>query len=666
MNIRLSDSYIKLPVSNIPCERIWLTLLLVFVHIPTSFSASDNELEMLLSLDLEALLELKISVASTKTETITNTPAIVSTYRMDELAQQGVHTLEEALSIIPGIVIDEGSFGNTTVMIRGVTDAFGSKVLFLLDGIPYWSPSHNSIPTLGIPTEAIERIEVIRGPGAVIYGTNAISGVINVITKSQQDGSASVSIGNDDHLKIGALWTTNLSNESWVALSFEHQSQDGYLGEYRFGDVGVVLPKQKEVSSAMVRYGNGDLNLLFHAFEDTVQGRSLPTTVNSTPLNDVPLFVSSEGYLLHGDYTWKSAQSTITTYTDYNKYSISFVDEIDTVRFDDDGENNYRWRIGLQYIQNFESLEGLSLLMGAEYENRSIDSYRSYSSDDLSMPNFTAIESDSTHETSAYLQLDYSTDDWRFLTGARWTDNEKAGSKVTPRMGAIYNLADNQSLKLLYAVGFTSPNFVHTSFNIPGALVGNSSIEAETIATVDFAYTYTSPTMIFVINAYTFDGEDFITRVPNPAPGTSGTTYVNAEKFSRKGLEIDFKKKVGDWSIVANASFNAEGNQSILDDFGAISVPKTVFNLGGTYQFYDNHTWGATIQSVSRRSTTDSYLVVNLNYGYHYGKIETFITLRNITGEDPHNPDATTGFPTLSLPKGDEDMNILAGIKFNF
>jgi len=640
-------------------------IIILSLHICSNVYA-DDEISNLLDLSLEELMNIEVSIASTKSENISSTPAVVSTYQVQEFMQQGIQTLEQALSLIPGIVVDEGTYGNSTVMIRGVVDAAGSKVLFLLDGIPYWSPSHNTIPTLGVPLEAIDRIEVIRGPGAVIYGTNAISGVINVITRSQAASKLALTLGSNDHFNVGGYFATDWDDGSWLAFSFEHQEQSGYLGEYRFDDISLDLKKPKEVSSAMVRYGNESLNLLFHIFEETVQGRNPPSAVNPAPLNDLPQFLSHEGYLAHADYSWKWDASELNVYTDYNNYTPTFDFAITHLIFDDDGKDNYRWRSGVRYSTDIPSLDGLNVLLGGEYENRNIGAYRAYLSDDLNSPLITLMDADSTDELSAYLQFDYAIAPWRFLAGARLTNNEKAGSKVTPRASIIYNFTNEQSLKLLYSVGFTSPNFVHTSINIPGLAVGDPDISAETITTIDLAYTYSTAQMFFVINAYTFDGEDFIVRVLNTNPGSSGTTYTNADKFSRKGMEIDFKQVFGAWSVIANASYNKEGNKTLDNDTQALTVPMKVFNLGAIWQLTPNHSIGTSIRSVSKRGTTDSYLVTNINYQYKQENLEAFITLRNITEEDPHNPDATTGMPRMSHPRGDDELNYLVGVKFHF
>lgn len=624
----------------------------------------DVDVDYLFSLSLEQLLNIKVSIATSKSESISNTPAIVSTYQMSDIMQQGVRSLKEALSLIPGIVIDEALFGNATVMLRGTTDLFGSKVLFLLDGIPYWGPSHNTIPLLGIPIQAIDRIEMIRGPGAVIYGTNAISGVINIITNTQTGNKIVVTLGSDNHINTSGYWAKEFDDKSQLSFSFENQNQEGYVGEYRYQDVRINMPKRKESSSAMLRYGNDNLNMLAHYFESESQGRNAPSYVNSAPLYDIPMYIGYDGYLLHGDYTWNLDSSSVEFYSDYNKFSSTFFRTFDELRFEHNGSDNYRLRTGLKYSNNIQSIKNLSLLAGIEYELRSIGTYQLFPTSNPTVPLLNVIEADSTNEKSTYLQFDYQREKWRYLLGARLTNNEKAGQKVTPRASVIYSIDDNQSIKFLYAVGFTSPNFIFSSIDLPGTIQGQIDNKAETIATFDLAYTYTTPTMLFVINAYSFKGDDFLSRTRNP--DGNGDIYSNAEKFDREGLEIDFKKKFGQWSLVANASYNHEGNKTITNDAAAIAVPRSVLNFGGTYILDENHLLGLSIQSVSKRSTSDSYLVANLNYEYQANNFNFFLTLRNITGDDPHNPDAAAGTPEVSHPKDDPEINFLVGVKYQF
>jgi outer membrane receptor for ferrienterochelin and colicins len=656
---RLSGNYkraLKLMICAICCS-----LFILSANAQDTTSSKQSYFD----LSLEELLSVKVSIASTKPEAISSTPAIVSTYYMKELMLLGARSLADALSFIPGVVVNESTFGFTSIMIRGTEESSNTQMLFLLDGIPYMSPSHSSFSTLIVPVEAIDRIEVIRGPGSVLYGSNALIGVINVITRSQPGGQVAFTVGSNNHRNLGGAVSKDLGNDSWISMAFEHQNQDGFEGEYRYNDQSLRLPRPKEMSSALVRYGIKNLNLLFQMYQETVRGHNPPSAANPAPLSGLPQYVRQDGFLAHADYTWQLNTSSLKVYTDYNQYPLTLDLPPITLGFDNDGNDNYRWRSGAQYSVEFESVDQLSLLAGVEYERRNTGAYLSYLLSDQSTPLATIMEAGSTDELAAYLQLDYWLDKWRFVAGARVIDNEKAGSKVLPRASVVYSFTDEQSLKLLYAVGFTSPSFPQSAINIPGLIIGDPSLPAATITSIDLAYTYSTPRLFFVINAYLYYANDFIRITSNPDPNYV-RIHSNVEPFSRRGFEVDLKRKFNRWSIIANASYNHEGDTELDDDPTALFVPKTVINVGATYDLNDQHTLAATVQAVSKRSTSDAYQVANLTYTYKKDTVETFLSLRNIMGEDPHNPDAGTGQPIMSLPRDYDKLNFLAGIKLYF
>lgn len=130
--------------------------------------ATAEDLESLFALDITELASIEYTVASTKPQSPIETPAIVSRYLMTDMASLGLRTLKDVPDFIPGFNLHNASIGTSTVMIRGITGTFNQKVLFLLDDVP--TPPHAAIPLLGIPVSAIESVEVIRGPDAVIYG----------------------------------------------------------------------------------------------------------------------------------------------------------------------------------------------------------------------------------------------------------------------------------------------------------------------------------------------------------------------------------------------------------------------------------------------------------------------------------------------------------------
>ena len=103
-------------------------------------------------LSLEELAHLQVAIASPKSERIIDTPAITSAYDIADMQNLGLNSLEDILNFVPGIVVQDSALGTKAIMIRGIVEAFNQKVLFMLNGIPYWQASHGGIPLLGMST----------------------------------------------------------------------------------------------------------------------------------------------------------------------------------------------------------------------------------------------------------------------------------------------------------------------------------------------------------------------------------------------------------------------------------------------------------------------------------------------------------------------------------
>jgi len=205
--------------------KLSLSFILFFGHVQVLLAANDDEIDFF-KLSLEELGQ--VTVASHRPERIAETPAIVSVYNAGEMAEMGMRTLRDMLSFIPGITMQDHLFGQPIVSIRGIYEGFNQKVLFLLDDTPYFMPSHSDIPLLGIPIEAIDRIEVIRGPGAMYYGTNATAGVIKIVTKKEGDNTLSARAGENKYLNAGGVYHSGKQDWGELSAAFELQNDEGY------------------------------------------------------------------------------------------------------------------------------------------------------------------------------------------------------------------------------------------------------------------------------------------------------------------------------------------------------------------------------------------------------------------------------------------------------
>lgn len=162
----------------------------------------------LLHLSLDELGDVEVTTASKTPEVLRRTPAAIYVITSDAIRRSGATSLPELLRLAPGVNVARIDSDHWAVGIRGFGDQFSKSVLVLIDGRNVYTPLFGGIQWGVQDTliEDIERIEVIRGPGATVWGANAMNGVINVITKSSRDTTgvlAAIGAGNVD-LAIGS------------------------------------------------------------------------------------------------------------------------------------------------------------------------------------------------------------------------------------------------------------------------------------------------------------------------------------------------------------------------------------------------------------------------------------------------------------------------------
>lgn len=162
-----------------------ITLLLVALsaHAGTVDPFAEADESEIFRLD-----EQLVTVASRYEQTLRKAPSIVALITADEIRQRNYHTLQEVLADLPGIYTWKTQEGRSLVSFRGVISSDNNKVLLLVDGIPWYDGVYTHAPIDEyLPLQNVKQVEVIKGPGSAIYGTNAFAGVINVITWSGSD-----------------------------------------------------------------------------------------------------------------------------------------------------------------------------------------------------------------------------------------------------------------------------------------------------------------------------------------------------------------------------------------------------------------------------------------------------------------------------------------------
>jgi iron complex outermembrane receptor protein len=170
---------------------------------PDASAHPQNKAEELKRLTLDELLQVRVTTVERQESTVGLSAAAVHVITQEDIRRSGATTLPELLRRVPGMNVARVDANKWAVSVRGFNDRLANKLLVQIDGRTVYSPIFSGVfwNTLDYPLDAIDRIEVIRGPGGSTWGSNAVNGVINILTKSASDtpgGSISVGIGNEE------------------------------------------------------------------------------------------------------------------------------------------------------------------------------------------------------------------------------------------------------------------------------------------------------------------------------------------------------------------------------------------------------------------------------------------------------------------------------------
>ncbi len=174
-------------------------------------------------MEFEQLAKIKITSVSKKEETLTHAAAAVQVITQDDIRRSGAISLAEALRLAPGLQVARIDARRWAISSRGFNGEFANKLLVLVDGRSVYTPLFSGVQWHLVDTvlEDVDRIEVIRGPGATVWGANAVNGVINIVTKSAretQGGLLTIGGGTEDLAFTSLRYGLKLNDDTFVRL----------------------------------------------------------------------------------------------------------------------------------------------------------------------------------------------------------------------------------------------------------------------------------------------------------------------------------------------------------------------------------------------------------------------------------------------------------------
>ena len=182
-------------------------------------------------LSIEDLMNLEVTTVSKKAQKRSDTAAAVFVITQSDIQRSGAASIPEALRMVPGVEVARIDASKWAITVRGFNGRFANKLLVLMDGRALYTPAFSGVfwhmqDTL---LEDIDRIEVIRGPGASLWGANAVNGVINIITKKAGDSQGtylSTGGGTEERFFAGARYGGRLDENLFYRMYAKYFDRD--------------------------------------------------------------------------------------------------------------------------------------------------------------------------------------------------------------------------------------------------------------------------------------------------------------------------------------------------------------------------------------------------------------------------------------------------------
>lgn len=613
-------------------------IMLLALWIPWAVNAATEDA------DAEAALQALLGALDQETKIATHTkmnidfvPGMVSVLYGKDLQDRGVRTAGEALSLIPGVELSLSSDGQTQVFVRGIGTAFSSgKIKVMLNGVPFNSTMSVATTSLHIPVEQIDRIEVIRGPGSTIYGEFAYSGVVNVVTRKQEN-NVFIRYGDLGSKTVGMqLWKENAAQNLRVNLNFSGTNIDGdavtsgpdVLRNTPFSRApGPVNEKEHDRNAVfqldykdfnfMVQWakvGAGDAFGLAYALPDPEPRIMREVDMLSVQAEQHWALTSDLNVRAHMGWLDYSLKSGLHQF-----YPPGFagINPMTSQPFYPDGligSPNYaerKYRAGAEF--NFNGVEDHEWLFGFEWlSTDSGDTYaiRNYNpnvfipSTNIPMPAPLAVnrgdqnwleEGLTRRVWGLFVQDQYSMSDKMTITaGLRFDSYDDVGSAVSPRLAGVYRLDGKRTLKVQYARAFRPPTFLETSTKNNPVIIGSPDIESELIDNYELGYIFNDGVNMLRTTLFRADLHNLI------AIDSATNRYTNKGEVGAIGAELEYARKFGrklklDSTLSYVEATDVDTHEHVAD------VGHVIANLGLMYRPWADYVFSAQYRYVGEK-----------------------------------------------------------------
>ncbi|MBI1887133.1 MAG: TonB-dependent receptor [Nitrosomonadales bacterium] len=632
-----------------------------------------------------------VSIASGSRQPIARAPSVATVFTAEDIAAIGAADLDEVLETVPGLHVARSVLGyNPIYTIRGISTQYNPQVLMLVNGIPITGVfvGDRSQIWAGMPVENIARIEVIRGPGSALYGADAFSGVINIITRTAADLD-----GTELGLRAGSF----NSRDAWV----QHGGAWGGFDVAAYLRAGATDGQRRIIDAdAMTAFGTpslapGPVNLGRDAIDGRLDlsrdkwrlragyqrranantGAGVASALDPVGSNygervSTDLTYQDANFAPDLDVTAQASYLHITEQSDLTLYPPGFPGfPTGVVGNPDKWERHLRFNLSAAYsgLQSHKPRFGAGTQDDDLYRTRETKNF-SNPAPGVLIPLGSVVDVTNSapflrphrrRVNYVYAQDEWAfTRDWYLTAGVRHDQYSDFGGTTNPRLALVWETAYNLTSKLLYGRAFRPPSFseLHNINNPVG--LGNPNLKPETNESVELAFAWQPASTIQTnLNLFRYRMKDILRFVQDPATGIS--TAQNAGRQNGQGFEVELAWEASQ-SLRLSGNYAQQHSVDAATDHDAGNAPRHHLYARADWSFMPG--WAADTQlnyiagrerepGDARPAIADYHTVdLTLRNQSRSDDWDFAVTVRNLFDADAREPSPAPGLIPNDLP----------------
>ncbi len=578
---------------------------------------------------------------------IRHLPMTVTVIEREKLTEQHqTSVLPTVMQQVPGLMVTSRSvmgYGVSTgaaggINLRGITGGAG-QLLVLIDGHPQYNGVYGHPISDSYQTLMADRVEVLRGPASVLYGSNAMGGVINIVTRSmQKDGvNTNINLGAGSYGTIQAEASNQLRSGKFSStISAQYSRTDNHRPRMGFEQYGGYL-----------KLGY-DFNAHWNAYVDaniTHFNSSYPGKLTS-PLYDADQWITRGVVSAALENHYQRTSGALSVYTNFGRHKI----DDGTANPEEPTNRYFRSKdalTGISWYQSAQLFEGNRLTIGVDYQH--IYGHAYYTSKQtgevMDTPNKQSGKS-YRNEIAGYIDFRQDIATWLTIdAGLRLDHHSVTGTEWIPQAGIVIRPMTTGEIKAMVSKGFRNPTMREMYLYPPS----NEELEPERLWNYELSWKHRLGAFNYGANLFYIKGDNMIQTIERK--------NVNTGKIENYGMELEANYQI-------NNHWNLNTNHSLLHmEHPVIAVPTYKGFIGANY-YYNKWTVTAGLQyigglyiEVGDNEQKKNFCLLNASVSYALLKgLHLWVRGENLLAQ---SYEINSGYP---MPRA----TFLGGINWNF